>query len=122
MISKISIALFAVIGSISIVTPTYAKSESPKEALSVCWKTDSGKYYCDGPTQRTASSYESIQEALSFSGCSNALAVQDSQLRHEFLGNKNAVVYKCNYKLKEGSTSRYTANRDVRLWWDGIIY
>ena len=122
MMRKTSITLFAVIGSIFIITPTYAKNESSKEALSVCWKTDSGNHYCDGPTQRTLSSYEYIQDALSSSGCSNALAVQDSQLRHDSLGNKNAVVYKCNYKLKEGNTSRHTVNRDVRLWWDGIIY
>ncbi len=99
-----------------------AMAESPKTAIAVCWLSDSGRYYCDGPTQRTSSSYDTVSEALSLSGCSQGRTVQSNFLTHRSLGRLYAKVYSCNFMLREGSTASYTSNRDVRGWWDGITF
>ncbi|HHW53359.1 MULTISPECIES: hypothetical protein [Acinetobacter] len=108
---------FSIFGSTQVIA-----DDSPNTALAVCWETNSGKYQCDGPTQRLSTSYTTLSEALSLSGCSTGRAVQTNYLTHARTGRQYATVYTCNYTLKPGNTASYTTNRDVRGWWDGIIY
>jgi len=55
-----------------IDTSTTTKTMAPtKKAWAYCWRTKSGNYICDGPTQLVPSALSTLRRALEQSGCSN---------------------------------------------------
>lgn len=78
------------------------------EALAYCWASNSKRWRCDGPTQKTLVGEKEVESALKLAGCANP--------RHS-ISHLSGRLYFCGYDLRDGDTGKVTWNRDIRGWY-----